>query len=246
VAGIAMLISYVVPGLSLALLIVVLNLPIFVLGWIFIDRRFTLWSMLGMGSLALFLELTKPWVPDKAVCDLYLGLIAGGLLSGVGVGLTFRARGSMGGTDIIAAILRKRYSVSIGGAQFFLNALIVAALGVRFTLQSALASAFSIFFEAWSTDQTILGLNTNKTLLIVTDRPREVGQALMDQLGRGVTYLKGESGLRPGDRMIVYCVIAPRQLSQAKALLEAVDPESFSTVMDTVEVLGKGFRRLPI
>jgi uncharacterized membrane-anchored protein YitT (DUF2179 family) len=246
VAGVALLIHYLVPALPIGVTNLALNAPIFILGWLYVDRKFTLWSLFGMVSLSAFLDLTSPWAELKPVKDLYMSLIAGGLMSGVGVGLAFKARGSMGGTDIIAAILRKYFSTSIGTAQFGLNAAIVMLLGIKFSLQSALASAFSIFFEAWAMDRTIVGLNTNKALMVITDFPREVGEALMERLDRGCTYLMGKGGFRLQEKEIVYCIMATRQLSQAKAIVEEIDPHSFTTVLDTVEVIGHGFRRMPI
>jgi uncharacterized membrane-anchored protein YitT (DUF2179 family) len=246
VAGVAMLVHYLVPALPIGVLNAALNVPIFILGWIYLDRRFTLWSIFGMASLSFFIDLTQSWAEWQPVNDLYMALVVGGLISGVGAGLTFRVRASMGGTDIIAAIFRKYYSMSIGTAQFGLNTLVVLALGLRFSLQSAIASAFSIFFEAWAMDRTVLGLNTNLALMVITDSPRDVGQALMEQLNRGVTYLAARDGFLPQDKEIVYCVITTRQLAHAKAIVEEIDPRSFSTVMDTVEVIGHGFRRLPL
>lgn len=246
VTGIAMLLHYLAPVMSIGLYMLVLNIPIFILGWIYIDRRFTFWSLFGMAVLASSLELTKSWALWMVVDDLYMALIIGGLIAGVGMGMTFRARGSMGGTDIIAAILRKKFSTSIGSAQFGMNATILIALAYKFSFQSALASGFSIFFEAWACDKTILGISTNKALLVVTNRPQKVGEALMKRLDRGVTYLLGRGGYLKNEKELVYCVITPRQLAQAKAVVEQIDPESFSTVMDANEVIGDGFKSSPI
>ena len=246
VTGIAMLLHYFLPSLSIGLTMLILNVPIFILGWLYIDRRFTFWSLYGMGVLAISLDLTASWAAWNPANDLYMALIIGGLLAGVGMGVTFRARGSMGGTDIIAAILRKKYSTSIGSAQFMMNAGILLALAFKFSFQSALASGFSIFFESWACDRTILGISTNKALLVVTKQPQIVGDALMEKLDRGVTYLRGRGGYLKDEKEIVYCVITPRQLGQAKAVIERIDPKSFSTVVDANEVIGDGFRRSPI
>lgn len=246
VAGIALLIYYFTPVLSVGTWMLVLNIPIFVAGWIFVNRKFVLWSLVGMLFLSFFLDLTKEWADLRLVDDLYMSLILGGLTSGVGVGLAFRVRGSMGGTDIIAAIFRKYYSTSIGSTQFALNGAIVMLLGLRFTMEAAFASAFSIWFEAYAMDRTILGFNKTMALMVITAKPREVGDALMQKLNRGVTYLSGVGGYTHEPKEVVYCIIPTRQLSFAKSIVERIDPHSFSTVMNTVEVIGQGFRRLPI
>ncbi|NLH49859.1 MAG: YitT family protein [Myxococcales bacterium] len=246
VAGIALLIYYLTPVLSVGTWMFILNIPIFVAGWILVNRKFVLWSLVGMVSLSFFLDLTKSWAELRVVDDLYMSLILGGLLSGVGVGLAFRARGSMGGTDIVAAIMRKYYSTSIGSTQFALNGVIVMLLGLRFTMEAAFASAFSIWFESYSMDRTILGFNKTMALIVITAKPHEVGDALMNKLNRGVTYLRGFGGYTCDEKELVYCIITNRQLSHAKAIVEKVDPHSFTTVTSTVEVIGQGFKRLPI
>ena len=246
VAGLALLITYIAPAIPVGVLIALFNVPIMILGWILIDRKFIQWSIFGMAAFAFFLDLTHPWSNIRPVNDLYMALIAGGLLSGLGVGMTFRARGSMGGTDILAAILRKYYSTSIGTGQMGLNGIILAVLAFRFTLQSAMASAFSIFFEAWASDKTIMGLNKAKALMVVTEKSQAVGDALMEKLDRGVTYFHGRGGFNMGEKEIVYCIMPGRQLSQAKSIVEHVDPAAFSSVLDAIEVMGLGFKRMPI
>ena len=246
VSGIAMLAHYLVPSLGLGIWVLILNIPIFILGWFMIDRPFTLWSLVGMVGLSVSLEITAPLADMHIVKDLYMALIAGGVVAGIGVGMTFRARASMGGTDIIAAILRRKYSMTIGTAQTVMNVVIVMVLGLQFSLEKALASAFSIFAESWAMDKAIMGLETNKALMIVTEKPQEVTEGLMARLRRGVTLLDGHGGYLGDAKQIVYCIISPRQLSIAKGIIEDIDPHSFTTVTNTVEVLGQGFKRSAI
>lgn len=243
ISGVALLIYYIIPVLSPSTLVVLINIPIFIAGWLLIDKSFTLWSLFGMITFSAILRATAFLADLKVVNDLYTALIMGGLLAGIGVGMVFRARASLGGTDILAAILRKHYSMSIGVAQFGLNTVIIFGLGLLFTVQEALASGFSIFVESWAMDRIITGIFSNKAILAITDKPEEVGRALMDKLGRGVTYLHSQGGMTLKEKRIVYCIITPRQLMLAKGIIEEVDPGCFTTVSDVSEVLGKGFRR---
>ena len=246
VSGIALLAHYLVPSIGLGVWVLILNIPIFGLGWFMIDRQFTIWSFIGMVALSICLEATSFLADINILPDLYMALIVGGVIGGIGVGLTFRARASMGGTDIIAAILRRKYSMTIGTAQSIMNVIIIMVLGFQFTLEKAMASAFSIFAESWAMDKAIMGLETNKALMIITDHPREVSEGLMHRLRRGVTLLDGHGGYLGEAKQIVYCIISPRQLSLAKGIVDSIDPNSFTTVTNTVEVLGEGFKRSAI
>lgn len=243
VSGLALLIHYIFPVLTPSLWVVIINVPIFIAGWFLVDKAFTIWSLFGMVCFSAILEATSGLAQMPVVNDLYAALIMGGLLAGIGVGMVFRARASLGGTDILAAMVRKYYSTSIGAAQFGLNGVIVVGLGVLFTFQEAFASGFSILVESWAMDRVIMGLFTNKAVMAITNKPDEVGHALMDKLGRGVTYLHSQGGMSKTDKRLVYCVVPPRQLMQAKGIIEEIDPDSFTTVQDVSEVLGKGFRR---
>ncbi|GAB4290692.1 MAG: YitT family protein [Myxococcota bacterium] len=244
VSGIGLLVSYLSP-LTPGVVIFALNIPIFALALRLIDRDFALWSFIGMALLAGFLELTAPLARMRLVDDFYLNMIAGSVLSGFGTGLVFRARSSHGGTDIVAAIVRKYRSFSIGYALFAINGAIICAVGFFFTLQEALASLVAIFIEAVATDRTIVGIDTNRAITIITDKPDEIASALMEKLGRGATIFYGKGAYTGNEKEIIYCIITIRQLAYAKNIVESIDKDSFMTVHDITEVVGSGFRRIP-
>jgi uncharacterized membrane-anchored protein YitT (DUF2179 family) len=245
VAGLAVLLSYVTP-LSSGVLLFALNAPIFAAGWRWVDRDFVLWSFVGMVGLSAAFQLTAPMAAWGLVEDWYLNAGTGAIVAGIGSGLVFRARASQGGTDVVAAIVRRRRAVPLGLLLFVLNASVVAVLAFVKGLEPALATAFVILLESVVVEKTILGVDANKALLIITSRPREVADALMAGIGRGVTFLQGEGAYTGHAKQIVYCIITTRQLAHAKKIVKDLDPACFTTVHDVTEVVGKGFKQAPI
>ena len=245
VAGLAVLLSYVTP-VSSGVLLFALNAPVFAAGWRLVDRDFVLWSALGMASLSAGLSLTAPLADWHLVSDWYLGAGTGAIVAGFGSGLVFRARASQGGTDVVAAIIRRRREVPIGMLLFVLNASVVAVLAFVKGLEPALATTFVILLESVVVEKTIIGVDANKALMIITDRPREIADALMERIGRGVTFLHGVGAFTGHEKQVVYCIITTRQLAHAKKIVKDLDPACFTTVHDVTEVVGKGFKQAPI
>jgi uncharacterized membrane-anchored protein YitT (DUF2179 family) len=245
VAGVALLISYVSP-IPAGVALFALNIPIFAAGWRVIDRDFVLWSLVGMVGLSAGLAATSSLALLAPVKDFYLNVLAGGTLAGIGCGMVFRVRASQGGTDVIAAMVRRYWSVSIGGALFVLNASVVVFMAFGYGLEKALATIVVILVESVVIERTIIGIDANKAMIIITRKPAEVAAALMDKLGRGVTFLHGEGAYTGEAKEVVYCIITTRQLAHARKVVSAIDPACFTTVHDVTEVIGKGFKQLPI
>ncbi len=245
VAGLAMLVSFLAP-IPAGVVLFVLNIPIFVAAARVIDRDFVAWSLLGMVGLAGGMAATEPLAAIRPVSDPYLNLLAGSVLVGFGCGLVFRARATQGGTDILVAILRRRFAIRIGTALFALNSATVAVLGIVYGVEPALYTVLVILVQAQVLERTIIGIDANKAMIIITDRPEEVGRALLEKVGRGVTFLHGRGAYTGREKEVVYCIVTLRQLAHAKKVVQSVDPECFTTVHDVVEVIGKGFRQSPI
>ena len=245
VAGLAVLLSYVTP-LSSGVLLFALNAPIFAAGWRLVDRDFVLWSFVGMAGLSLGLHVTADLAHWHLVKDWYLNAGTGAIVAGFGSGLVFRARASQGGTDVVAAIVRRRREIPIGTLLFVLNASVVAVLAFVKGLEPALATTFVILLESVVVEKTIIGVDANKALMIITDRPLEVAEGLMERTGRGVTFLHGEGAFTHDPKAVVYCIVTTRQLAYAKKIVKDLDPHCFTTVHDVTEVVGKGFKQAPI
>jgi uncharacterized membrane-anchored protein YitT (DUF2179 family) len=245
VAGLAVLLSYVTPIPS-GIALFIMNIPIFLVALRFVGRDFLLWSLLGMLGLSVALAATTSLADLHPVKDTYLNLLAGGVVTGFGTGLVFRARSSQGGTDVIAAVIRKVSAIRLGTVLFALNASVVLFLTLFFDLEKALATTVVILIEAVVTEKTILGLDSHKAMLTITTRPRETADALMSAIGRGVTFLHGQGAFTKREREIVLCILNTRQFAHARKIVKDVDPGAFTFVHDVTDVIGQGFQEPPI
>ncbi|HOA13825.1 MAG TPA: YitT family protein [Myxococcota bacterium] len=245
IAGFALLLSYVTP-IPAGLGLFILNVPIFLFCMKYLEKEFLVWSIVGMITLSASFALTAPLADLHPVKDMYLNLIAGAVVSGFGCGLVFRARASQGGTDVIAAAVRKISSVRIGYLLFVLNASVVVILAIMYGLEPALATIVVIAIESVVIERTIIGVDGNKALMIITRKPDEIAAELMKRVDRGVTIIEASGAYTHERRPIVLCILRTRQLALATKIVRDIDPESFTYVHDVTEVIGHGFKASPI
>ncbi|SJZ92394.1 YitT family protein [Garciella nitratireducens] len=239
VTGISILFNYLL-DIPISLMILILNIPIFIVGYKLINREFIIISFIGMISLSIFISLTDnlPIFVD----DVLLATIFGGVLSGLGAGIVFTNRGSTGGMDIIAVILRKYFSINIGNTLFIINALIVLISSFFFGIKLALYTMISIYINTIVVDKVQEGLDRKKAILVITNKYDEVTYAIMNQIHRGVTLLEGKGGFTKDSKKIIFCTIAPFQLAKIREIILKNDQNAFITVLDAAEVVGKGFK----
>ena len=240
VSGISVLLEYGT-GVPAGALYAALNVPLFLLAWRQVHRSFALQSVVGLLSFSLALVLLRPLSGLRLVEDPLLSAVFGGAVSGAGAGLSMRFHGSLGGMDIIGVLVRQRLSTSVASVVLVVNVAIVAVLALAFGLQPALMTMLGLVAGAHVFDRVLTGLDRSKALLIISDRPEEVADVLMNRLHRGVTYLDGEGAYRRRRKRIVYCVARQRQLAEMKRLVRSVDAGAFVTVFDATEVIGEGF-----
>jgi uncharacterized membrane-anchored protein YitT (DUF2179 family) len=245
VSGLSQLLSYVTP-VSVGTYVLVLNIPIFIMGWFRVGRGFVLGSAIGLGAFSGALYATEwmshmGWAPEPL-----LSALIGGVLSGGGTGLVFRANSSHGGVDIIAAAVKKSWSFSIGTVIFCFNIGIVILLAVLFGLQAALYTIVAQFCSAMALDRVMIGFDTSRAVFIISTEPQKIADMILTRLGRGVTFLEGEGAWLHRKQRVIYCVVTLRQLARVKHFVQMCDPNAFLTVAEVSEVAGKGFRAVPI
>lgn len=244
-SGLAVLVSYLTP-IRVGTLVFVINIPIFLIGFYSIGKKFMLGSLWGTILLAVFLDLTSGWSSRLLTSYPLVAAIFGGALVGVGIGFAFRGNGSLGGPDILAAVARKRWSTSIGTVTFLFNAGIVIAGGVLFGMDIALATVIGLALQAVATDKVIAGFDESKALFIMSAKHQDIADYIIKKLNRSVTFLEGEGAYLHKRRRVVYTVITLPQLSRVKYFVRSVDPDAFLVVADVTEVQGQGFRATPI
>ena len=240
VSGISLLIFYLAGFPPVGLSILILNIPIFLLGWHEVSWRFVFFSLVGMlglsGFVFLFSGMTFP------VHDEMLAAILAGVFLGLGGGITFRAHGSQGGVDIISIFLNRRYAVRVGHTIFSINILILVVAAIVISLDRALYTMIMMFVSSRVLDHIQSGFNQRKSVMIISSASRTIAQSILHDLHRGVTILKGEGGFTGQPQDVVYTVTTMLELNRLKERVWLVDPNAFIIVNDTVEVIGKGFR----
>lgn len=243
VAGAAIIIQYL-SSISSGYLILILNIPIFLIGMREVDKEFIFFSLLGMLSLSAFLVATRyAYIYVNATQDPLLSSIYAGVLSGAGLGTVFRNRASMGGTDIIAVVLKRRLGINISTLSLSINVVIVSIGMFISGIEIGLYTLVAMYITSVVMDRVIEGFDRKKLLFIVTSMEEEVSDIIMKSVGRGVTFLYGEGAYTGEKKKILYCIVTINQLSRVKKIIEDTDPEVFMSVLDASEVQGRGFKR---
>lgn len=233
--GLALLIYYKLPAVPLALLYLLLNIPLFAVGWLYVGRRFFLYSIAGM----LIFTGTVQWVHVAIpVQDKILAALLAGILSGAGSGIILRSLGSAGGSDILAVIFLKRFSVRLGSTVLTLNALVLSCSALIFSLEGALYALLYIYVTSQIVNLVVTGWSQRKAMFIVSPNWEEIYRALLQDMRRGATILHGEGAYRREGQHVLFTVVTFRDLPRIKQLVRGLDPSAFVVVTDTLEVMG--------
>ncbi|MCB2301122.1 YitT family protein [Clostridium tagluense] len=243
-SGIGLMLQYIF-NMPMGVTILVLNIPLLILSILKINKRFTAFTIIGTISLSVFLIITSPLKNILApVEESYrlLYCIYGGVLSGIGSGIVFSNEGSTGGMDIIAIYVKKKYGIEVGIVSFIINFLIVAVGSVLFDFKVGLYTLIAMYITSAVMEKVINGLNRRKMLLIVSEKEKEVSDAILNNFNRGVTILYGEGAYTSHRKNVMYCVVSLGQLPQIKRVIKAIDKEVFISIIDIAEVQGNGFK----
>lgn len=249
--GIALFWFYLLGWPSVGVVYLFLNLPLFLLGWREYALKHVLLTLVGVGMFTLAMALTGDVrIP---VSDTLMAAMLAGVLTGSGSGMYLRFGGSAGGLDILGAYLKKKFSIPIGTLFITLNGLnLVGALFAR-DLETALFSAIFMGANSWMVEKVQSGFSQRNAVLIISSKPFQVAEEVIQRLNRGVTFLEGSGGFGQQPEKVVFTVIHMFELGKLKEMLFEVDPEAFVVVHNTSEVIGgafltwedQGFRRRP-
>ena len=241
VTGIALILQYLweVPS---GITVFLLNIPLFFVSYKYLNKRFTIYTAIGMLSFSTALMITKPLSTLVQVDDMLLYCIYGGVLSGIGSGLIFYRNGSTGGTDIITMVIRKKYSnFDIGQVGFAFNLIIVTVSIFIFGLPRALYTLISMFITITILDKVLNGFTSKKLLLILTEKEDDIINYVIKDMNRGITALMAEGGYTRDKKRLLYVAVTTSQMISLKTKILRVDPKAFITIIDVSEVKGKGF-----
>ena len=240
VSGVAMLL-YFLFSWPIGIQIILLNIPIFYAAYRLLDRDYVICGIFGMVIFSLATDATRFLADLNFIDDTLLAAIYGGVISGIGAGMIFRVGGSAGGTDTIATIIKKYYSLNVGFVGFSINVFLMIVAAALFGVKPAMYTLLSFFVSSQVTDAVIEGLNRKKTIMIISDKNEEIADAILDEVGRGATFLEGTGAYTGQDKKVLFVVVTLTQISKIKFIAEKTDPHAFMIVQDAAEVLGHGF-----
>ncbi len=234
VTGICMLLASSI-GLPLALWIAVVNVPFVWLGFRHIGREFGIKSAGAIAIQAVWLLV----IPFPVVTqDHLLGSVFGGIFVGAGVGLAIRGGGVLDGTEILALVLSKRTAATVGEIILVLNIAIFVVAGIFIGPEPALYSVLTYFAAFKTIDFLLHGIEAYNGVMIFSSQSEQIRSAILEQLGRGVTVLKGKGGYTSAEQEVIYCVVTRLELTRLQSLTQAVDPSAFIVVAPVHEVSG--------
>ncbi|MCD1260255.1 YitT family protein [Paenibacillus athensensis] len=247
ITGISLLLNYVL-GIPPSWSTLLLNIPLFYLGWKIFGRSSMYYTIFGVISLSFFLWLMelfirKGWiVPFHTTQDYFLVTLYAGLTLGAGLGLVFRYGATTGGSDILARVGHKQRGWSVGQSILIIDVLVIGSSLLYLPKEKVLYSLVAVFVTSRVIDYISEGAYAAKAFTIIGNRADDLAAAITRELDRGVTLFPARGGYSGQDRQVVYCVVYRHETRRLRELIRAVDPSAFIIIGEVHDVLGEGFK----
>lgn len=236
-------------GIDVGLSIFVLSVPIFLIGVKLFGRMYGLKSLIGTVLLSAFTSLWSHIFGYGGILDytkdmsFWLSCLYGGVLSGVGIGLVMKGGSNTGGTDIIALIISRYTHITTGTSLMLIDAMIIAASALVFSIESALYAIVVVFITSIVLDKVVLSMGTGyaKTVLIISDHLDEIGSFIIREMDRSGTVISAKGLYTGEERPMLMAVVPNQEISRLTRRVHEVDKHAFLVIQDTHHVLGEGF-----
>lgn len=229
-------------NVPMSLFIVLFNLPFLFIGWRKMGLRLTLnvlYGVLVLSGVSTYLHHV-----EAATDDLFLATIIGAVILGAGVGLCIRSGGALDGTEILAIIISKKRPVSVGQLIMIMNLFIFALAALLvFSWETAMYSIITYFLAFKTIDIVVEGIEELKSVMIISEKPDEIAQDLLKELGRGATFLYGEGAYSREPKKIVYMICSRLELSNMRTIVNNIDPNAVIAIENIADVSGSNFRK---
>ncbi|GAA0328064.1 YitT family protein [Oceanobacillus oncorhynchi subsp. oncorhynchi] len=222
---------------------IVLNIPVFFIGWKILGRNAFVYTLVGTLSVSLFLWIFQIYqIQIGLEDDMTLVALFAGVFIGIGLGIIFRFGGTTGGVDIIARIINKFTSWSIGKAMFVFDFLVIITSILTFLeLSEGMYTLLAVFVGARVIDFIQEGAYAAKGAFIISNQSEEIAEQIMEKMERGVTILNGQGSFSKEKRNVLYCVVARNEIVRMKNIINQTDPSAFVSMTTVHEVMGEGF-----
>jgi len=240
IVGVSIIFSHLF-NIPLGIFLTLLNLPFLFLGYKQIGKTFAVSTLFAVLVMSVGTSMLHP--VDPITIDPLLAAVFGGIILGVGVGLVIRSGGSLDGTEIVAIMANKKSPFSVGEIVMFINVFILSSAGFVFGWNQAMYSLIAYYIAYKMIDITIEGFDESKSVWIISDNHKEIGDTIMSRLGRGVTYLNGEGAFTGDSKRVIFCVINRLEEAKLKSIVEELDPAAFLAVGNIHDVKGGRFKK---
>ncbi|QKS71113.1 YitT family protein [Paenalkalicoccus suaedae] len=220
-----------------------LNIPLFIIGWKILGRNVFIYTVIGTVGVSVFLWLFQayPIMSLPLQDDMTLAALFAGVFIGVGLGIVFRVGGTTGGVDIIAKLGFNYFGWSMGRTMFVFDAVVITASLIYLDYREAMYTIVAVFVAAKVIDFMQQGAYSGKAAMIISDHVPEIATAILEEMDRGATMLKGRGSFTGNDREVLYCVVGRNEMVRLKKTIARVDPHAFVTLQDVQDVMGEGF-----
>lgn len=237
------LLLYFLWGLDPAITYIILNIPVFFIGWKFLGRNRFLYTLIGTFSVSIFLSIFQisPF-PTYLQSDMTLAALFAGVFIGVGLGIIFRYGGTTGGVDIIAQIIHRYVGWSIGKTMFLFDLIVLTtSIFVILDLVEGMYTLVAVYIASRVIDFIQEGTYAAKGATIISSKSELIAKEIHTKMNRGATILTGKGSYSGQKQDVLYCVVARNEIVRLKNLVDTIDPHAFISVSTVHEVIGVGF-----
>lgn len=221
----------------------ILNIPLFFIGWKLLGRSVFLYTIIGTLSVSLFLAIFQKYQIEMPLYeDLFLASLFAGVFIGIGLGIIFRYGGTTGGVDIIARLAQKYAGWSMGRTMFMFDfCVITISLITYLDYREAMYTLVVVFIGARVIDFMQEGAYSARGAMIISDKNEEIADKILGEMDRGATMLKAVGSFTKQERNVLYCVVGKNEIVRLKSVIHSVDPHAFVSVTVVHDVIGEGF-----
>ncbi|MDY2986072.1 MAG: YitT family protein [Peptoniphilus sp.] len=247
VTGLSALLDLYLP-IPIGLILFLLNLPPMILGIMYLDMKFMFFSTISIFLISFYVGVLDSITASGFIItkDVLLSCIFGGVLNGIGMGITLRNGCSTGGLDIIGAIIKKKYSISVGNVLMIINFFIIMLSSFIYSLDRALYTLVALFIAYRVMDKIHLGVGKQKQVFIISEHDEKIVNSIYSNMNRGMTYIYGEGAYSHNKFKIIYMICTPIEVVKVKSIINKIDKGAFVAVSDTSDIQGHGFRYIEI
>jgi len=242
ITGLSLVIHNSIPFLNLGLIYLLINIPLFLLAWMSIGRRFFVYSIVGTLTFALAVAFIHYPVRIE---DKILAALLAGLIYGSGAGIALRSSGSQGGLDILSVMLLRRFSISLGNTVLTVNLVVLLLIALFYSLDALLYTLIVIFVSSKVTSIVVTGLSQRKAVFVISPHWDAISREILKDIRRGVTIIEGRGGFSGRQEHILYTVVPIMEIGQMKNLIRQIDPEAFVVISNTLEVMNNRIGNQP-